>query len=568
VHLRAVPFLLVSLSDQEAGWTMTNRIWQAVLLLGVGLTIAGCGGDGTKDSSATTGQGGPNGKGGVGTALAPATFDSSGGVAPDAGGLGAPGGNIDVTTTGGLSFGSAFATPVDAPAPPTDAQHITSLDADTMLTGTAVIDGDIAVQGDGARRVFVMGGDLFVSGKVRANAGAGDRSLSFEAPNGTIYVIGTIDASATDGGGQNGGAVTLAGAQVVVTGTVTTEGGMGGGRAGDIHVSADGDVMLVGTVQGRGGAQGGAAAGLAIDAGGNVQLAGIVDLRGGLAHAGAAGGMLAGGPGGHVAIGTARPPASVTFALDVSADGGDGAAVAGAGGNLTLVVGGDFTVAGTVRSRGGSIAAGGSGDGGLAGNLTMDINTTAGRQIYRPGSVVTLDGGGSGGPGTAGGGGHLYSRSFDGTVTMSGSLFARGGTARDAGGIGGLGGHVNIFSDNNFDGFGGNLTVTPEGMIDVSGGAGTTGGSARNDGTTDVADFPINQEMIAVLLNSDGIHGTPQDGVTDNQGVIIARGGAGNGAGGDIAFHGEGTGGLHDPLGGHLEMNGDGTGPDGQFASE
>ena len=105
-------------------------------------------------------------------------------------------------------------------------------------------------------------------------------------------------------------------------------------------------------------------------------------------------------------------------------------------------------------------------------------------------------------------------------------------------------------------------------MIDVSGGAGTTGGSARNDGTTDVADFPINQEMIAVLLNSDGIHGTPQDGITDNQGVIIARGGAGNGAGGDIAFHGEGTGGLHDPLGGHLEMNGDGTGPDGQFASE
>jgi len=225
-------------------------------------------------------------------------------------------------------------------------------------------------------------------------------------------------------------------------------------------------------------------------------------------------------------------------------------------------------VAGTVRSRGGSIGPGGSGDGGLAGSFTMDINTIVGNQSYRPGSVIMLDGGSSGGVGTAGGGGHLYARSFDGIVTMSGNLLARGGAARDAGGIGGLGGHVNIFSDNNFDGVGGNLTVTPEGVIDASGGSGTTGGSARNDGTTDVADFPINQELIAVLLNADGIHGTPTNGVIDNQGVVIVRGGEANGAGGDIAFHGEGTGGLHDPLGGHLEMGGHGTGPDGQFASE
>ena len=560
------------------GTTGTGKwaIGAAAFSLAAGLAIAGCGGDTKTGSSATNGQGGPNGMGGIWTALKPATFDSTGGVAADAGGRGAPGGNIDVATTGALSFGSALAASVDAPVPPTDAQRITSLDADATLTGPAVVDGDIAVRGDGARRLTVMGGDLFVSGNVREEAGAADRSLSFEAPNGTIYVTGTIDASATNAAGQNGGAVTLTAARIVVTGTVSTEGGMGGGRAGDIRVSADGDVMLVGTVQGRGGAasvssgdaQGGAAATLAIDAGGNVQLAGIVDLRGGVAHAGTAGGVVAGGAGGSVTIGTARPPASVTFALDVSIDGGDGAAIAGAGGNLTLVAGGDFTVAGTVRSRGGSIADGGMGDGGLAGNFTMDINTTAGSQIYRPGSVVMLDGGSSGGTGTAGGGGHLYSRSFDGIVTMSGSLFARGGAARDAGGIGGLGGHVNIFSDNNFDGVGGNLTVTPEGVIDASGGAGTTGGSARNDGTTNVADFPVNQEMIAVLLNADGIHGTPKNGVIDNQGVVITRGGAGNGAGGDIAFHGEGTGGLHDPLGGHLEMSGDGTGPEGQFASE
>jgi hypothetical protein len=239
------------------------------------------------------------------------------------------------------------------------------------------------------------------------------------------------------------------------------------------------------------------------------------------------------------------------------------------GGDFTAKVGGDFTLAGALQSRGGSIAPGATADGGLAGNFTLDINTPVGSQIFRPGSVILLDGGSSGGTGTAGGGGHLYARSFDGTVTMSGSLLTRGGAARDPGGIGGLGGHVNIFSDRNTNGIGGNLTVTPEGIIDASGGAGTIGGSARNDGVdANVATFPDHQETIAVLLNADGIHGTPADGIIDNQGVVIARGGATGGAGGDIAFHGEGTGGLHDPLGGHLEMDGDGAGPDGSFASE
>lgn len=465
-----------------------------------------------------------------GADLAPSTFDASGGFAFDPGGHGAPGGNVDIVTTGALSFGASFAAPADAPAPPADAQRLTSLDADVSVTGTALIDGNVTASGP--RRITVTGGDLFIAGKLRA-----DSDLTIEAPNGSIYVTGTIDTSGTNTGG----------------------------KAGDIRISADGNVMLLGAVKGRGGAASAAAA-LAIDAGGGVQLAGTIDLRGGSARASASGGVLDGGAGGHLAIGAVRPPASVVIALDVSVDGGDGHDSAGAGGSVTLVVGGDFTIAGTVRSRGGSIFPGGSGDGGLAGNFTMDINTIVGNQSYRPGSVMMLDGGGSGGVGIAGGGGHLYGRSYDGIVTMSGSLFARGGTARD-GGLGGLGGHVNLFSDSNYDGVGGNLTITPEGVIDVSGGAGSTGGSARNDGTGLVAVFPEDQEMIAVLLNADGIHGTPMNGVIDNQGVLIARGGEVGGAGGDIAFHGEGTGGLHDPLGGQLEMGGNGA-SDGQFASE
>jgi hypothetical protein len=314
------------------------------------------------------------------------------------------------------------------------------------------------------------------------------------------------------------------------------------------------------------GARGGTAATLTIDAGGDVQLGGVLDLRGGSANGSAKDSPVAGGAGGHLVIGAKHAPASVTFGLDVTADGGDGHAGAGPGGNFTLVVGGDFTVGGRVQSRGGSIAADGAGDGGSGGNFRMDIDTTAGNQSYRPGSTIVLDGGGSGGAGIAGGGGHLYARSFDGTVTMSGTLSVRGGAGRDPGGSGGLGGHVNIFSDNNYDGIGGNLTITPEGIIDASGGTGSIGGSARNDGSPNVADFPIYQETIAVLLNGDGVFGRPTDGIIDNQGVVIARGGATGGAGGDVAFHGDGVGHLHDPLSGHVELGGDDTGSDGQFA--
>jgi hypothetical protein len=531
--------------------------------------LAGC----SDDDTSKVGAGG-----GVWTELDRGQLDSGGGAAVDSGGRGAPGGNIDLRIAGGLSFGVAFDTTVDAPTPPDGAMHVTTIDQDATITGPAVLDGNITVNGD--RKVTMTGGDLFVAGTMRAaDADGNGRALTLEAPGGTIYVTGTIDTRGAGTGAQAGGALTMTAARIVVTGTITTAGADGdrGGRAGDLRFVADQDVMIGGTIRSRGGAalkgaadtQGGAAAALAIEAGGNVYIGGTVDLRGGFVRAAGDGGAtVTGGAGGNIAIGAVTAPASVTFALDVSLAGGDGYVATGGGGNVTAVIGGDFTLAGQVRSHGGSIAPGGSGDGGLAGSFTLDINTIAGNQTYRAGSLIELDGGGSGGAGIAGGGGHLYGRSYDGIVTMSGRLNARGGAARDPGGTGGLGGHVNLFSDANYDGVGGNLTVTPEGVIDASGGAGTVGGSARNDGTYDVASFPDNQELIAVLLNGDGIHGTPLNGIVDNQGAVIVRGGAGNGAGGDVAFHGEGTGGLHDPLPGRIEVDGHGSGAAGQYSME
>ena len=361
--------------------------------LAAALVISGCGGGSTSGGSQTTGgQGGLDGMGG--TELAPSTFATTGGFAFDAGGRGAPGGNVDVVTTGGLSFGPSFAAPGDAPAPPADAQRIASLDADVSVTGTARIDGNVAASGP--RRITVSGGDLFITGKLRA-----DSDLTIEAPNGSIYVTGTIDTSGTSTGG----------------------------KAGDIRISADGNVLLVGAVKGRGGAASAAAA-LAIDAGGGVQLAGTIDLRGGAARDATSGGVLDGGAGGHLTIGAVRPPASVVSRstcppMAATAMTARGRAAASRSSWAETSPPPEPCAPGRFDPSGGS------GDGGLAGNFTMDINTIVGSQSYRPGSVIMLDGGGSGGVGTAGGGGHLYGRSYDGIVTMSGSLFARGGTARD-----------------------------------------------------------------------------------------------------------------------------------------
>src|SRR5204862_352666 len=89
--------------------------------------------------------------------------------------------------------------------------------------------------------------------------------------------------------------------------------------------------------------------------------------------------------------------------------------------------------------------------------------------------------------------------------------------------------------------------IDKTGVIDASGGAGTIGGSARNDGGDGVASFPDEMEMIAVLINCDGRHGTTQHWLLNN-GRIIARGGAPNGDGGDIRYPGTDT---DVPLGGY-----------------
>jgi hypothetical protein len=163
---------------------------------------------------------------------------------------------------------------------------------------------------------------------------------------------------------------------------------------------------------------------------------------------------------------------------------------------------------------------------------------------------------------------------------MAGTISVRGGEAPDAGGTGGPGGMVYIFTDNNHDAIHndkGDLLITPTGVIDASGGNGTMGGSARSDGKAfSWPVFPDHQEQIAIFLNCDGAHGETLNWM-DNKGHLIARGGVHNGGGGDIVFHGIGPGqlgtpapasGNHHPPSGNVDMAADGTGVQGDYGGE
>jgi hypothetical protein len=75
-------------------------------------------------------------------------------------------------------------------------------------------------------------------------------------------------------------------------------------------------------------------------------------------------------------------------------------------------------------------------------------------------------------------------------------------------------------------------------------------------------------EQLSVLLDCETIQGNSQDGVIDNRGLIVSRGGAHNGAGGDVMFHARQPNGEDFTVSGPTDQRGDGTGLDGVFAGE
>ena len=553
-----------------------------------------------------------------------------GGTALSAGGQGQNGGLVHLVSQGDTSFDPTQAPAKTAiPTAPAGATPLaaSALGADLSITGDAVVSADAATSGSDAVRKISVSGDLYVTAKLQAgDLGAGRQGLDLEA-GGTIYVSGTVDTSGASGSGEAGGALRLAGKQVIVTGTLSSAGGDGmqsGGAAGALTVQTTGNVLFAGTVlfrggaasgSGGGGAQGGAAATLTIDANGSVALGGTVDGRGGVASTSATGGTIAGGAAGTVHIGETAPPTTITIFVPVVVSGGAGGASAGTGGTITPepdtgnvniagameldLSGGSSTTApgkggllnggarkdpgsggvhisGEIVASGGSIMKGGSGNGADGGRIDMELTPTDGAVAIDQSAKITVEGGNAGGTGTAGGGGHVWFFTKDGDETIAGTISVRGGSAPDAGGIGGGGGMIYFLSDNNHNAVEvckGNLDVTPTGLLDASGGSGSTGGSGRNNGAAGVASFPDMQEEFAIFLNCDAEHGNTCNWMK-NEGKLIARGGVHNGNGGDVVYHGIppgvlGTGGPNSgdyPVPpGDVDTSADGSGTKGDF---
>jgi hypothetical protein len=551
------------------------------------------------------------------------------------------------------------------PQAPADATSVdtAALAADVNTTGTAVIAGQADTGGGEAIRTIAAGGDLYVTGTLRAaDLGAGRQGLDLKA-TGTLYVAGTVDASGASGTAQAGGAIRLSGNQIVITGKLLTAGGDGdlsggsagaitltaaqgvafsgtieafggngkgaaavtGGSGGALTVTAGSDVSFAGTVLVRGGAatdttegsaQGGAAAAVTIDANGAVDVGAAIDARGGLATAGGAG-AVGGGAAGAIRVGENTVPSAIAIRVPVVATGGAGNDIGGAGGTVTAepgagninvsgpraidVTGGDsraapgagglvngsprgdpgsggLHVAGEIVANGGSILDGGSGNGGEGGRVDIELVPVDGVVTVEQSGKIAADGG-KANAGIAGGGGHIWLFTKDGDLTIAGAMSVRAGDASDSGGTGGLGGMIYLFSDadhNAVDVGSGNLLITSTGTLDASGGNGAIGGSARSDGIAGfVPRFPDDQEQIAIFLNCDGQHGETRNWMK-NDGVLIARGGAHNGSGGDIVYHGIApdtrdttvAGGNHHPPSGNVDMSGDGTGAAGDYGAE
>ena len=143
----------------------------------------------------------------------------------------------------------------------------------------------------------------------------------------------------------------------------------------------------------------------------------------------------------------------------------------------------------------------------------------------------------------------------------------RGGEAPDPGGTA-AGAASSTSGPTQLQRRGRQFIIQPSGLIDVSGGDGSTGGDARNNGGEGVALFPEHQEQLSVLIDTETIQGNSQDGVVDNQGLIVSRGGVHGGTGGDIMFHGRRTNGEDYTVSGPVQLEGDGGAPHGDFAGE
>jgi hypothetical protein len=398
----------------------------------------------------------------------------------------------------------------------------------------------------------------------------GDNSLASTKSNHPLNALFVAAITTTGGagtgtgnGGVGGDVLLQCGGDLSSAIIVTTTGGGAlngtGGKAGDIALTiasamgafaAVGDAFLSGVFSAKGGAStggvGGAGGAFTVDV--SASDPGSITSSASITTSGSDGFVAgAGGAVGSITFTTRRGDIALSGAI--TGAGGSSPVTPTAGASLTATcgtLGGSIISSAVVALSGGSSSAGTivNTPGALGGSVKFEAKSATGSITLATGSSIQSDGGRSTGSLGAGGGGTLTLLTVDQFVSMFGSILLRGGAATGATGPGGLGGQVVVNTDTDANNTGGDITLQPAALIDVSGGvdAGGGGGNARNNGGA-APDPNVTPLAIAVIFDAVGGFGASVDGgnegTVQNLGQILARGVGSAGRGGDVWWDGK-----------------------------
>jgi hypothetical protein len=423
------------------------------------------------------------------------------GVVAGAGG----GGAVQMLATGPINLGNAATIPAAPalPSSPATGTELTNALIGTTVVGNIFVSSTLQISGAANPAVIATNtGDVVILGSLIAQQSAGPtmNGITINAPAGTIYVFGAIQASGTAGvpDNPNGGAVTLNALRIVVTGSIVTSGetesvGAGGsGGAVMLNTTAAGgsSIFFTGgsivTSGGSGTSSGGQGGAVTLQAADKLAVYAPITTSGGTAND--VGTSPPGGPGGAVTLNGNGGVDVVATILTTggSSTGNLNGALGGAGGAFTANSPAPYRIYGAILTTGGSATATAAGAGAVTGGSGGAINIgTGGTRVSSlemgMGTYSTRGGLGGGGGGT---GGAFTVDSTDGDIAVQASLIARGGDAAGPGNAnGGNAGTISIRTDATAGNLANHVLSIPSfaTLLDSSGGLpiGGTGGAGQ-----------------------------------------------------------------------------------------
>ena len=430
-------------------------------------------------------------------------------------GTGGQGGGIRAFAFGDVLVG-ADGTPLSIPeipkVPPTGGVTPTTSTTGVSVPGLVFINGTVTTTADATYES--TSGDVFVSGAALLRAGdngGGQFNITLNAPNGTVFVNGTVRTGSNDNSntGDSAGTLTITASRIVIRGTLDARGennsAGSGGDGGTVTLDTTGSVGagsiffpdgLIQTTGGNGASNGaavpllgGAGGAVILNAAGQIHAFAPITTTGGQATDGTATALVTGGAGGSVTLsgGAGIDFSDILTLQGGKATGGSAGATGGAGGVLTSDSLSTARIYGTITAPGGAAAGdGGTITGGTGGGLSIGQVTGTERVELGNGTFSVCGGTGEGSGGDAG---DIEFRSTNGAILCRSFLDARGGAGAGPGPAdGGRGGSVHLIADQDFltgvNASNHTLTLLAEGKIDGSGGAAV--GAGAGGGTRDV----------------------------------------------------------------------------------